>query len=285
MLLHARAQWPQIINKSFRPFTTWHAVNIYTNCYCSQHGMAIPPSEEFTNLPASLRLNDLQPWGLYVLDKCLQDSNHLSSKWDPHAWLGIYVGHSMIHSGNVVLVYNPITGHTTPQFHVVFDDQFQTVTPCFSSLPSETITNLFETLWTTSQWIYNDDIPPEYLFPEMHDLPDAVDVNGNENTDPNSQLATDSLDVFDYYINGTSPPEIPTWRNSISSMVPQHINPDQRNNSGFLNPSPDQSTTSGITDPHPNQRNTSGLTNPTPDQSNTTGPNSNTPDQSNTSGP
>jgi len=33
ILLHAQAQWPQIINKSFWPFATRHAVNIYVNCY------------------------------------------------------------------------------------------------------------------------------------------------------------------------------------------------------------------------------------------------------------
>jgi len=136
MLLHAQTRWPQAINKSFWPFATHHAINIYINCYRGRHSIAIPPLEEFTNMPSSLQLHDLHPWGcpIYVLDKRLQDGNHTSSKWDPCAWLGIYMGHSSIHSGNVVLVYNPATGHTTPQFHVVFDDQFQTMSPHFSSL-------------------------------------------------------------------------------------------------------------------------------------------------------
>jgi len=126
MLLHAQARWPQVITKAFWPFATRHAVNIYVNCYRGRHSTAVSPIEEFTDMPATLQPQDLHPWGcpVYVLEKRLQDGNHATSKWDPRAWMGVYVGHSTIHSGNVVLVYNPSTGHTTPQFHVVFDDHF-----------------------------------------------------------------------------------------------------------------------------------------------------------------
>ena len=41
--------------------------------------------------------------------------------------MGIYVGHSPVHAGNVALVLNPTTGHCSQQFHVVFDDEFTTV--------------------------------------------------------------------------------------------------------------------------------------------------------------
>jgi len=149
--------------------------------------MAITPLEEFTNMPPPLHLHDLHPWGcpVYVLEKHLQDGNHTSSKWDPHAWLGVYIDHSSIHSGNVVLVYNPTTGHTTLQFHVVFDDCFQTVSPHFSSLPTAMINNLFDTLWQNSQWTYDSDIPPEYLFPETINFLTTT-------TNSDDQLATDT---------------------------------------------------------------------------------------------
>ena len=41
--------------------------------------------------------------------------------------MGIYVGRSPFHAGNVALVLNPKTGHVSPQYHVVFDDDFTTV--------------------------------------------------------------------------------------------------------------------------------------------------------------
>ena len=41
--------------------------------------------------------------------------------------MGIYLGHSPTHAGNVALVLNPRTGLISPQFHVVIDDDFSTV--------------------------------------------------------------------------------------------------------------------------------------------------------------
>ena len=35
--------------------------------------------------------------------------------------------HSPFHAGNVALVWNPTTGRVSPQYHVVFDDDFTTV--------------------------------------------------------------------------------------------------------------------------------------------------------------
>ncbi|KAL7547062.1 hypothetical protein ACHAWF_010384 [Thalassiosira exigua] len=63
----------------------------------------------------------------FVLDSCLQSSVGGVPKWEPRSRLGIYVGHSPAHAGSVALVLNPATGHVSPQFHVVFDDNFTTV--------------------------------------------------------------------------------------------------------------------------------------------------------------
>lgn len=41
--------------------------------------------------------------------------------------MGIYLGHSPCHAGNVALVLNPKTLQVSPQFHLVFDDEFLTV--------------------------------------------------------------------------------------------------------------------------------------------------------------
>ena len=39
-----------------------------------------------------------------------------------------YIGHSPFHSGSVALFLNLSTFHVSLQFHVVFDDEFSTVT-------------------------------------------------------------------------------------------------------------------------------------------------------------
>jgi hypothetical protein len=63
----------------------------------------------------------------YVLDAHLQSGLKAIPKWEPWAWMGIYVGQSPSHASYISLVLNPRTGHVLPQFHVVYDDDFTTV--------------------------------------------------------------------------------------------------------------------------------------------------------------
>lgn len=78
---------------------------------------------------ATLCLHDRNTWGCpcYILDSRLQTNPKRVLKWEPQAWLGIYVGQSPHHAGNKALVLNPNTGLISPQFHVAFDDDFTTV--------------------------------------------------------------------------------------------------------------------------------------------------------------
>ena len=73
-------------------------------------------------------------WGclVYVLEPALQDGKKIP-KWEPRAHLGMFLGSSQVHSLLVALVLNVSTGKISPQYHVVFDDKFSTVT----SLPTE----------------------------------------------------------------------------------------------------------------------------------------------------
>eukprot|EP00956_Cyclotella_meneghiniana_P015936 scaffold24808_cov102-Cyclotella_meneghiniana.AAC.1 len=67
-------------------------------------------------------------WGcpVYVLDPKLQDGKKLP-KWNRRARMGQFLGFSREHSSTVALVRNLHTGYVSPQYHVVFDDNFQTV--------------------------------------------------------------------------------------------------------------------------------------------------------------
>jgi hypothetical protein len=50
--------------------------------------------------------------------------------------MGIYVGRSPSHASNVALILNQRTGHISPQFHFVFDDDFTKVQYlCFGMVP------------------------------------------------------------------------------------------------------------------------------------------------------
>ncbi len=76
----------------------------------------------------------------YVLDHRLLSGIGKVPKWKPHARMGIYVGRSPSHASNVALILNPRTGHVSPQFHVVFDDDFTTVQYlCTGMVPSHRV--------------------------------------------------------------------------------------------------------------------------------------------------
>ena len=63
---------------------------------------------------------------MYVLNEKLQGQKP-HGKWKERAHVGVYFGHSPRHSSTVAYVLNMTTGHVSAQFHLVFDDHFDTV--------------------------------------------------------------------------------------------------------------------------------------------------------------
>jgi hypothetical protein len=103
-------------------------------------------------------------WGcpVYVLDPTLQQGSKLP-KWQPRSRRGIFVGFSPAHSSDVPLILNTQTGHISPQFHVVFDDNFSTV----NSLTSDDEPPPFWNDFDIGEFLYrielDDDTPAVYL--------------------------------------------------------------------------------------------------------------------------
>ncbi|KAL7463024.1 hypothetical protein ACHAXS_005996 [Conticribra weissflogii] len=93
LLLHARRHWPEYISTMLWP-------------------LALKAAQDRLN-QLNVNLDGKTPEG--------------APKWEPRARLGIYVGRSPNHAGSVALVLNPKTGLVSPQYHVVFDDDFTTV--------------------------------------------------------------------------------------------------------------------------------------------------------------
>ena len=89
----------------------------------------LAPLEIFTGSkidPAIIRNEMIWGCPAYVLDPKLQDGKKLP-KWDPHTKQGQYLGKSLAHVSSVGLIRNLRTGCISPQFHVVYDNLFQTV--------------------------------------------------------------------------------------------------------------------------------------------------------------
>ena len=94
------------------------------------------------------------------------------SKWEQCSRLGIYLGHLPCHAGSVALVLNPTTLHISPQFHVAFDDEFNTVPyltgqevpPNWKALVEKSEESSVEDydlakLWVESQSDFNQHLP------------------------------------------------------------------------------------------------------------------------------
>ena len=81
-------------------------------------------------IESTTRLSNFHTFGcpVYILDARLQSVGGVGPpRCDPRAYLGICLGHYTSHAGSVELVMNPKSGLVSPQFHLVFDDIFETV--------------------------------------------------------------------------------------------------------------------------------------------------------------
>ena len=69
-----------------------------------------------------------------VLDAALQDGKKIP-KWAPRARLGLFLGFLDLHSSQIPLVLNVETKKISPQYHVIFDDNFHTVNSLHNDQP------------------------------------------------------------------------------------------------------------------------------------------------------
>ena len=63
-------------------------------------------------------------------------------KWEPRSRILVYLVHSPFHASSMALVWNPTTGRVSPQYHVVFDNNFTTM----SYIESGTISPKWENI-------------------------------------------------------------------------------------------------------------------------------------------
>ncbi len=109
------------------PFAVKHAVWIYNRVPNRQSGLT--PLELLTKSKADHRdLLHAHVWGCpaIVLEPQLQNDKKLP-KWNWCAWVGQFSGYLDEHSSLVANVRHLSTGYVSPQFHVIFDDLFETV--------------------------------------------------------------------------------------------------------------------------------------------------------------
>ena len=125
-MLYAMNKWKRMILICLWPYAMRHTNNV-TNA-TPRMGEEISPLEKFLGMKVMPKLQHFHAFGCptYILDNMLQ-SGQGAPKWRQRSRLGVYLGLSPNHTWSVALVLNPRMGHVSPQFHVKFDDFFETV--------------------------------------------------------------------------------------------------------------------------------------------------------------
>ena len=126
-LTHGQHLWPEAINKSLWPFAIKAACRARNKFHLNKDGAS--PEELVAGYKVRQELKNEHPLfcPVFVLDRKLQGPFGGLPKWNPRSNAGVYLGHSPDHASNVALVLNLSTGLVSPQYHVVFDDDFTTV--------------------------------------------------------------------------------------------------------------------------------------------------------------
>ena len=130
MLLHVRLHWPDEFSADLWPFALDYAAYIYNHVPTKGKPGMPSPMEVFCGTKVGCRpLRRLRVFGCpcYVLDPRLQDGKKIP-KWEPRSRKGQFLGYSKEHATTIGMIRNIRTGHISPQFHVVFDEDFTTVT-------------------------------------------------------------------------------------------------------------------------------------------------------------
>jgi Reverse transcriptase (RNA-dependent DNA polymerase) len=130
MLLHAQQRWPSAITANLWPYAVRMANDVSNVAPRSQRG-GVSPIELFSQVDVAPRVKHLHTFGspAYVLDSTLQTAGAIFPKWKKKARVGIYLGTSPRHARSVALILNLSSGHVSPQFHVKYDDLFETLRP------------------------------------------------------------------------------------------------------------------------------------------------------------
>ena len=126
IMLHAKIRWPKQVTTKLWPMAMKQAQFLVN--HVPDLNNVCPMDLMLKTMVPRHQLRHVHVWGApcFVLDPKLQDG-HKIPKFDPRSRQGLNLGWSPKHASSVPLVLNLTTGNISPQFHVVFDDWFTTV--------------------------------------------------------------------------------------------------------------------------------------------------------------
>ncbi|EJK77403.1 hypothetical protein THAOC_00765, partial [Thalassiosira oceanica] len=175
-LLFAKARWPLAIDLALWPYALRSAAEYHNQLRTDSTGKS--PIEKFANTNVGPNMHHMHTFGCpaYALNDRLASGNS-APKWSPRARLGINLGRSPRHARSVYLILNPATGLVSPQYHIKFDEFFESV-------------HVIDDDTGLSDWKKLSG-----LIAVDHDIPTVQPNTGNDNYTP--ILENDNLNAID----------------------------------------------------------------------------------------
>ena len=195
MLVHAKHRWPQAINAHLWPYAIRFANDVHMHAP-NKDGKT--PLHLFSMTANHAAPKHFHPFGcpVYVLSSKMQ-SDQKGPKWDERARIGINLDNSPLHARNIALVLNLDTGLVSPQFHVAFDDLFETVPGQRIPIHWPKRTGFIKT---------TEDAPTKPLVPDSYMLPlkAATPIEGDLPTVQGSTITTEVTVTTEVMDQGTT---------------------------------------------------------------------------------
>ena len=136
IILHAQRYWPECVGTMIWPFDVKAAIKILKFLQLDLDGNT--PTAKLYNIknikPNAHEYHKFR-CPVYVMNSKLQQGSIDPPKWEPCSRVGVYLSQSPMHTGYVSLILNPVTGHVSPKYYVIYDKTFLTV----SHMRDETI--------------------------------------------------------------------------------------------------------------------------------------------------
>jgi hypothetical protein len=157
MLNHENSIWDKTITAELWPFPIQHAATIYNTTKRRPRDYDISPWKQF---------NDMHPlfYPVYILARRMQEGTS-PPKWTKRSTQKVYVGHLHHYSKSVPIVWDPNTKLVSPQFHVMFDDNFDTIQ---APDPNITQADNMDRLFKTNRYKYDDPFGNEHTYLFSH---------------------------------------------------------------------------------------------------------------------
>ena len=220
--------WPERATINLWAFAMNYAIWVYNRLPSSMLGGLSPDELWSGNRSSHDELQRAHVFGcpVYMLDPRLVDGDKIP-KWNHRARMGMFLGFSHEHSSLVPLVLNLRTGHVSPQYHVIFDDNFETV-PSLNPSTAD-IDDKFAALFDSAKDFYLDQISEDDDVPLPVFDSDWNDVNAVPEGVPNEvpegdNVASEGVDTasegedFDF----DNPPELARGSRSSQNQSPRY---------------------------------------------------------------